>query len=298
MDENKIQNNNASKNIKTIHTYTSDMADAIRENETSVIKIALAEKEKRDREELYRQASGTGTSKFFLALGGVVLIGLAVLGWYFLSKKSDTSIAPQQVTKDTEALISYDEKAYIDVTENKNQNDLLDSLKSEIDRPLKTGSIKALFLTENKNKEQKLLSLKNLLFIMNTQIPAPLARTLDDNFMIGTYGGEDKTHLFLIFKIKDYNQAYPAMLEWEKTILSDIFVLFRTDISGERSNLFEKPWKDIIIDNKDARILYDKNGEDILYYIFADKNNLIITDSKQSIKEISLRLLSKSTKPL
>ena len=43
----KIEKN---KELKTLRTYTSDMADAVRENEASVIKIALAEKEKRERD--------------------------------------------------------------------------------------------------------------------------------------------------------------------------------------------------------------------------------------------------------
>ena len=36
-----------------MHTYTSDMADAVRENQMSVIKIALAEQEKKISNESY-----------------------------------------------------------------------------------------------------------------------------------------------------------------------------------------------------------------------------------------------------
>ena len=48
MDENKPQQNDT--DIKVLRTYTSDMADVVRTNEMSVIKIALAEKEKREKE--------------------------------------------------------------------------------------------------------------------------------------------------------------------------------------------------------------------------------------------------------
>ena len=45
MDEKETQPNNQGVNLKTLRTYTSDMADAVRENEISVIKIAVAEQQ-------------------------------------------------------------------------------------------------------------------------------------------------------------------------------------------------------------------------------------------------------------
>lgn len=305
MDEKTPQYDSLGQKIKTIHTYTSDMADAVRINEASVIKIALAEKEKREQEALYREASGTKGSKLLLTLGGIILIGLAIFGWYFLSKKNEIANTPEQTKKDIEAFISYDDKAYIDVTDNKNQNDLSKSIKIESDKAGKAGSIKALFLTENVNKTPQLLSLKNLLFLMDTQAPSALVRTLEDQYMVGTYtegsGVTDstpKTHLFLVFKAKDYNQAYAAMLTWEKTMLRDLFVLFNVDLGKDGEALFDKPWGDVLINNQNARILYDRNGKEILYYILTNKNNFIITDNQETIKEVGARLLVKGTKPL
>ena len=45
--EEKEKKPNYNRDSKVLRTYTSDMADAVRTNEVSVIKIALAEKEKR-----------------------------------------------------------------------------------------------------------------------------------------------------------------------------------------------------------------------------------------------------------
>lgn len=298
MDENKTQNNNPSKNIKTIHTYTSDMADAVRENEVSVIKIALAEKEKREREAIYEEASGTKSSKILLTLGGLVLVGLAIFGWYYLSKKNQEANTPKQIIKEMEAIISYDEKAYLDLTDKKNQSDLSTSLKEEVARVGKPGSIKSIFLTEKRDGVQQLFPLKDLISAMNTQIPASLIRALDDQYMAGTYTKEDVSHLFLIFKVKDYNQAYASMLTWEKTMLRDLFTIFNIDLSENSEFLFEKAWGDVIIDNKDARIIYDRSGKQILYYAFPNKNHFIITDDQDTIREVNLRLLSKTTKPL
>ncbi len=119
--------------------------------------------------------------------------------------------------------------------------------------------------------------------------------------MTGVYQSVDansKPHLFFLFQTKDYNQSYAGMLNWEKTLFDDFFVLFNIDISGDHNSLFEKQWKDIILNNKDARVLYDIDGKSVLYYMFINKNTFIITDSEDTIKEASLRLLIKDVKPL
>ena len=118
--------------------------------------------------------------------------------------------------------------------------------------------------------------------------------------MVGTYtpAAENKSHLFLMFEIKDYNQSYAGMLAWERTLLNDMFPFFKIDVSGDSSNLLNTPWKDTIINNKDVRVLYDKNSNSLLYYIFIDKSNFLITDNEDTIKEIISRLLTKNTKPL
>jgi len=167
-------------------------------------------------------------------------------------------------------------------------------------------------LKEKSGEADVVLSSEQFVSLFELDAPQALLRTFDTDYMVGSYlekttktldaeGQEQietETHPFIIFKIKDYNQAYASMLAWESLLLNDMFVLFDTDVAGQRSVLFEKPWKDIILDNKDARILYDKDGKDILFYIFTSKDTLLITDSKQAIKEISARLLAKETKPI
>lgn len=299
MDENEIKNNKLGNDIKSIHTYTSDMADAIRENEASVIKIALAEKEKREREEIYKEAEGSKSSKFFLALGGLILIAGAIFGSYFFFKKS--TVAPQTKTevKDIETLISFDQKVFFDATDARIQTDLYSLIKSELEKESTLLSIKAIILTEDLGDGKRLLPVENLISILGDRAPQALMRTLDKDYMLGAYtDSHGKEHVFLILKIKDYNQAYASMLEWEKTLLEDMFILFGKDLGTEGISLFEKPWKDIIINNKDARIIYDKGGSELLYYVFPDKNTLVITDSQDTIKEITLRLIAKTTKPL
>ncbi len=311
MDEKEIQNN-TKNNLKTIHTYTSDMADAVRENEMSVIKIALAEKEKREREEIYQEASGSGVNKFFWVLGGIIFIAGSLVGGYFLYQKNKSASIAPEVKIRTEALISYDEEVALDTSNINTDIELGTLIKEETKKPLAKGQIKSILLQEKVGEVETPISIEKFLTLFDLDAPQALVRTFDTDYMIGSYvaksttttnaEGEEQvvaeTHPFLIFKIKDYNQAYASMLAWEDLLLNDMFVLFDTDVAGERSVLFDKPWKDIILDNKDARILYDKDGKDILFYIFTSKDTLLITDSKQAIKEVTARLRAKETKPI
>lgn len=300
MEANKPQPND--KEIKVLRTYTSDMADAIRTNEVSVIKIALAEKEKREKEEVYQKAEGTNTSKTFLVIGGIILIAIAIAGSYFLIQKKKTNETPQTRINNIDTFISYDSNIYIDVTNTTSISELSNIINQE--QTANSGLIKALFLTKKINNAPSLLTSQNFLSLIKSTAPGALIRSLSDKFLLGKYANKksvtpnDKTTMFLIFQTTDYNQAYASMLVWEKTILKDLFVLFNIPITGSDNPIFEKSWQDIIINNRDARVLYGENGEGLLYYIFVNKNNFIITTNIDALKEIITRLLIKNTKPL
>ncbi len=299
MEENKSQQNSTGENLKTIHTYTSDMADAVRENEATVIKIALAEKDKREQEDMYKKAQGTGISKFFLTLGGIILLVGASILVYFLMQRNGAINAPVKAPTAVPAIISYDDQSFVDLSNATSASDVTEAINLEVEKGGALGSIKSLLLTKFAEGKAQLFPFDDFLSLTKIAPPQTLVRTLSGEYMVGIYTSESsRAHLFMVVQVKDFNQAYAALLEWEKTMLDDLFILFHIDVSGDHSSLFEKPWNDIIINNKDARILYDESGDDVLYYVFADKNNLIIADNQDAIEEITARLLVKNTKPL
>jgi len=101
--------------------------------------------------------------------------------------------------------------------------------------------------------------------------------------------------MFLILETNDYNQAYISMLEWEETMLRDLFVLFNITNSEGDNSIFEKPWRDTIVNNKDARVLYDDEGQAILYYVFMNKSTFVIANNQEALKEIIARLIIKNS---
>lgn len=296
MDENKTQSND--ENIKVLRTYTSDMADAIRTNEASVIKIALAEKEKKEKEEIFQKAEGTPLSKTFLVIGGIILIALAIFASYFLLQKKKELDTPSVVIKDEETFISYDSFKNVDVTNVKNIDDFIGILNQQIFE--KSGLLNVFFLKKIVGEQKQEITSENFLSLIKAEAPGSLVRSLSGKFLLGKYQTPVDSGTFIIFDTDNYNQAYASMLSWEKNLLKDLFPIFGITITqgveGEE-NLLEKEWKDIIINNRDARVLYGREGQGVLYYLFVNKNYLLITNNVNALKEITTRLLMKDALP-
>ena len=290
MDENNKQINNGGK-IKTVRTYLSDMADTVRENEISVIEVALAEQNKNERENIYRQVEGSNTKKTLWFISGIILIGGALFGaYYLLSQKAKQDIPNQIVTEET--IISYDKIVPIDETEDLTKK--INALKKEAGQ---TNEIKYISLSKDINGLKEKITTKELFSLLGFTASSSLSWSLSDEYMIGTYT-TDSPHLFMIFKVKDYSYAYAGMLEWEQTLANDLLSLFEIDTKDSKIQMSDKKWTDIIINNKDSRVFKNENDKPILYYLFNNKNNLIITDDSDTIKEIISKLIIKNIKPL
>lgn len=297
MEENKVQPND--KNIKVLRTYTSDMADVIREDEMSVIKIALAEKEKREQADIYKKAEGTNLSKTLLIIGGIIFIISAIVGSYFISENKKKDMTPP-VPTNIDTFISYESSGKIDTTNMRFPSELTDAIVKEQSTP---NIIKTLFIVKNANGLEEILSTKNFLSFLEINTPDTLVRSLSDKYILGKYSkiepstNKNNISTFLVFQTTNYAQSYASMLEWEKILLKDLSPLFGIDINSSNESLLEKQWDDIIINNKDARVLYEENGKLLLSYLFVDKNHFIITNSMDALKEVTTRIVTKNSQP-
>ena len=290
---------NKNEELKTLRTYTSDMADAVRTNEASVIKIALAEKEKREQEAVYAEARGTKTSRTMLVIGGIILIIGAIVGsWYLLQKKKETeTIIPAD--EKIKTFILYNTNTNLDATSMTNVSDLVGVINSK--SFLGTGPINALFLKKKINNTDTLITSKEFLSLIDSTAPAALVRSFSDNYLLGKYipktEREGKVGTFLIFETTNYSQSYASMLSWEKTMSKDLYTLFDIKIPEATSNtgetIFERQWKDIIINNRDTRVLYGDDGNGVLFYTFINKDKILIANDITTIKELISELLIK-----
>ena len=198
-----------------------------------------------------------------------------------------------------ESLISSDEISGIVLADNDQLIEKIQNVEQEKSSSSVNGSIKFIPISKMVNGVEESLSTVDIFSRLKFTAPSSLVRSLSDSYMIGTYNKDSTSKLFFIFQSKDYEYSYAGMLEWENTLendMTDLFGLNNTDL-GEVSMDGDK-WKDIIINNKDARVLVDVKGRPILYYLFVDKSSILIADSDIVIKELIGRLLTKNNSPL
>ena len=289
--------NNKNEELKTLRTYTSDMAEAVRTNEASVIKIALAEKEKREQEAVFEEARGTKTSRTLFVIGGIILIIGAIFGSLYLIAQKNKKETPTVVEEKIGTFILYNNEIKIDVTNATNITDLAGLINKETLG--EAGSTNAIFLQKKVDGSNILLTTKEFLTMIGATAPGALVRSFSDNYLLGKYstqvGTEKKTSTFLIFETTNYSQTYASMLSWEKTMLRDLYTIFDIKIpeqvEGQTESLLDRQWKDMIINNRDARVLYGDTGEGVLFYAFINKDKLIITDNIETLRKLIAELL-------
>jgi hypothetical protein len=97
---------------------------------------------------------------------------------------------------------------------------------------------------------------------------------------------------FLFIKIRSFTDIFPFMSAWENKLFLDLHGIFGLSITPDTSYLLTKNWKSGIVQNKNARILYDKDENIVMMYVYVDDTTVVITDSNSSAREIIKRLSS------
>ena len=204
-------------------------------------------------------------------------------------KKNTENIAieKQIETQNNKTFIPSDNQVVVDATTVTDINGMSKLIREQIIPTDKIQSIKLIFVNKDVDTVPTKLELTDFLSTINTTASGSLIRSLSNEYLIGTYQDSVQTpSLFFMFETKNYNQTYPGMLDWEKTMINDLSPFFNIDILSPNKVILDAQFKDLIIANKDTRVLYDQNGKGVLYYAFVSKDKFIITDNINTIKKI------------
>jgi len=163
---------------------------------------------------------------------------------------------------------------------------------------LATGDIAHIYLTRDLLGKATLFSTFDLFDVLHLQTPDPLIRTLNEQFMLGVYRTETREP-FLVLETSFFENAFPGMIAWEPFMNADLAPLFGQKLEEEPlaivSPTMPSPFVDLVINNKDARVLYDEFGNIVLLYAFVDRNTIIITTTEEAFLEIFKRMSSSRT---
>ena len=115
--------------------------------------------------------------------------------------------------------------------------------------------------------------------ILDLRAPGSFLRTIDEKMMFGAYRGETNAP-FLVFKVKNFEDALGGMLLFERNMNSDLAPLFGENL--ERIGQIGV-YRDEVVGGVDTRSLYDQYGNMVITYAFIDKSTLVITTSYSAL---------------
>jgi hypothetical protein len=104
------------------------------------------------------------------------------------------------------------------------------------------------------------------------------------------------TDLFFLIKVNSLADVFNQMRSWENKMFTDLHGFFGVEIFADTSYLLTKDFVDGIIQNKNARILYDETGKIVLMYVYLDESSVVITNNENTTREVIARVNSSKIK--
>lgn len=254
--------------LSSLRTYQGDMAEFIKEKNESVTSIAL--KEKAHREEKQKQEPKAPTKShvgtvlsIFVSL--ILLLGGGTVAYY----------AAQKFTMPEEARVNLPKKVIPYTTSIEAGNIDKESLRTTLSGSVFSEGVTLLNITDPFSFEQ--ISSK-----LQINLPSDLSRNLKADFAIGVYKKGDTLSPVMVLTTVEYGGAFSGMLDWERNLKDDLsFIASPTEATSTTV------WRDMIVKNKDTRVLVDQNNKSVIAYTFLDKNTILITRDYHVIPDIN-----------
>lgn len=297
----------ADDSIRPIRTFRDDIARVLQKKKTTLVDAVVAEE---DRAARIKQAETPSVevkrsmlSYVFVFVSALLVTGgLSAYGIYYFFGPTDITRVD---VSDVHSFVFVEEQKEFELFDDESKRDVFRRITVEKESALLSlGSIEQLYFTRS-IYDEKLASTRKMLvssaeFIAKSEfrIESSFIRDLSPEMTFG-YHAFDGTQPFLIFKTAFYENAFAAMLDWEPRMNEDLAPLFGDIVmetymvgSSTRTRPANMTFEDVLIKNKEVRMLYDKNGKELLLYGFPTPDIIIITTNQYTFTEIVTRLQS------
>lgn len=283
------------KENNNIETYTKDMLEALKQGKDGAVREIIEEEEKKEiiKKNLFFSSF---LNKFF-AFAGIILLFLSLGGLlYFYFKKNSLEINSTQKFLPS---IYLNENDFIEIY-GLNKEKIINVILNKIKTMTFEDAVEGIYLMEKK----EIVDFERFASLVEVYLEKEDFNFINDNFLIGVVKQKNKVSsldqkeikgrkdLFFLIEARSFSDAFPIMLHWEKKMFADLSQFFDVDITAENNYLLSLDFKDEIIQNRNARILYDENGNIMLAYVYLDDNSIIITNNKEAVGEVLLRIKS------
>ena len=281
-----MEKNNETPN-KIVETYAEDMAKIIENDQSGLIKKIVHEEEGYEIAE--RNLSPESRKNKFFMVAGLLFILIAFFTLFYFFQKSEIPTVP--IERQFTPLIFNDKSIFLEVKDFK-KDQIAQAVRSEVNATdVKNGGVEGIYLTENKN----MLGLRRFIALIRSSFIPDSVDFLSDNFLLGVVNGETKD-FFALFKVRSLPDVFETLRAWEDKMFFDLQGFLKVPVTSETKYLLTKEFEDGVIENKNARILYNKDGSIVMMYVFADDNSVVITETIPAAHEIMLRLAASRVK--
>ncbi len=275
-------------NYKIVQTYAEDMARVIQDDKAGLVKKIIHGEEEHEKEKK-NLSPESAKNRFYMLVGLLfIVLGLGTLFFFFGKKEAPTIPVEEQfvplIFNDASTSIEVD-----DFTKEKISQAVANAVSGT---GVKEGGVEGIYLVQNK----KDIGLREFITLIKGNFTAPSSRLLvDDNFLMGAVNAETKD-FFILLKTRSLTDIFDAMRAWENKMFFDLQGFFGINLSAENKYLLTADFEDAVIENKNARILYDKDEKIVMLYIFADDNSVVVTNTIAAVREIMTRLAASQIK--
>jgi hypothetical protein len=271
-----------------VETYAEDMAKVLENDTEGLIKKIIHGEEEHEKEKRNLSPESKRNKIFMLISLLLVVLALGILFFFLFKKSANTVPVAQQFVP----IIFNDQTTYLEIS-GLNKDEIEQAILNEVEASkISNGGLEGIYPTENKQT----IGLRRFLTLIKSNLAlSDNTAFVNDNFLMGAVNTGTKD-FFILLKVRSATDIFDSLRAWEKNLLTDLHGFLGIKIGSDTNYLFTKDFQDGLVENKNARLLYDKDGQLVVMYLFADDNSVIITNSPAAAHEILLRLASGQVK--
>ena len=269
---------------KVVRTYSSDLAQSVKEKGGEAYRIARIEETIKEKE--FRAEKGRKKVSLLFGLGGLTLIFLSLIALIYFSSKSNVKLNPEPAPT-LRPIIFFDNQKRIEVT-GFDKDKILSMFGQEVESQISSGDVLNIIFTENNQP----INLGKLLTLLKINLPEGVAPFLNQDYFAGIFANSGENWPFLILRTNSYADISPGVIRWETSIIDDLGILLGVNTTGDNSYLLQAKFTDLIVSNKETRAIKDKGGNPALLYVFLDEKNILFALNKNTLEEVLIRLYS------
>ena len=280
---------------KNVETYTDDMVKAIESDKGGLIKKIIHEEEEHEAQKKNLSPSSKRNKLFMLISFLLIFLGFVILIFFVIinDKINIVSTTPQATS------IIFTDNTHFKIIDGFTKDKIVETVFNQVNNSkIKTGGVEGIYLTEN----NKVIGFKRFNTLIKSNLTTEQINLISDNFLLGDFKSglnsisPNTGDLFMLLRVRSFSDIFPVMQSWENKMLYNLGGFFGVNITPDTNYLFTKNWQDSIVQNKNARVLYDNNDQVVLMYVFINDSYIVVTDSDLAAREVILRLASSQIK--